>query len=110
MCPVEQLIDTPDETKIMSFYPRLFQLVTSSWDISRQVKVWKPHKCAGEFAKSLPSQSIYTGSWILPTDEAAVWAENYSSVQDTAGILPDQRAVLGSGTNSFNFWIFNDSA
>ena len=62
--------------------------------------------------KTLPNlrQSIYTGSSALPADEAAVRAENYSSVQDTAGILPDQRAVLGRGTNSFNFPIFNDSA
>lgn len=97
----------------MAFSPTPLQPGTNSWDgrlTSRQVQSWQPHKCAEDFAKSLSSQSIYTGSWALPADEAAVWAENYSSVQDTARILPDQRAVLGRGTNSFNFQIFNDSA
>lgn len=65
----------------------LFPYTTSIWDqfldgrlTSRQVQPWQPHKCVGDFAKSLLSQSIYTGSWALPADEAAVWAENYSSV------------------------------
>lgn len=44
----------------------------------------------------------------MDTDEAAVEAENYSSVQDTARVLLDLRAVLGRDTNSFKFWIFND--
>lgn len=97
----------------MSFDPSLSQFGPNSWDMTltnRQVEAWKPHRCTRWFAKSLPSQSIYTGSRILPTDEAAVWAENYSSIQDVAGILADHRAVLGRGTNSFNFRIFNDSA
>lgn len=94
----------------MYFYSGLFQLGTSSWDMrlkSMQVEAWKPHKCAAQFAES---QSIYTGSWTLPTDEAEVQAKNYSSVQDMAGVLPDQITMLGKGTNSFNFQIFNDLA